>query len=196
MERLAGYHIDRLIALSLNPEAIRQAASKSSRQDGAAIRRLKAQLALHTVELETARKRVAALMDLAGSGGVNEANKTEWNAELTRWTVARDACQLRHTAVAEELSSAQKRKTSDVGLPELLQAVADRLRSPDSVIRRAVVRSLVHKVIVSPTSLRLQLLGSEQKTPSDMVFVGRGSLAQDADDRRRGGDEGVGQRRE
>lgn len=169
--------IDRLIKLSLNPEALRQATAKRSRQDGAAIRRLKAQLALHASELETARKRVTALMNLAGTGGVTDANKGEWNAELTRWTAARDACQLRHSAVADELAAAETRTTSDLAIPVLIRAVADKLCSPDSGVRRAAVRSLLYKVIVCPDRLRLQLRGEEHETPSDTVFVGRGSMA-------------------
>ncbi len=169
--------IERLVKLSLNPEAIRQAVAKSSRQDGAAIRRLKSQLALHADEVETARKRVTALMDLAGTGGVTSVNNAEWNAELTRWTAARDACQLRHTAVTAELAAAEKRKAGDHGVPAMLRALAGKLRSPDSAVRRAAVRSLLYRVVVCPDRLRLQLRGEEQKTPPDMVFVGRGSMA-------------------
>jgi len=146
---------ERVAGLALDPKAVAAATARSAKQESSGVRRLQAQLSIHTRELNEAERRVSALMDTASKGLVNEENKTTWNSELARWTAARETCRTRRDAVAEELRSAGTRKKSLVELPDLLREVADHLRTADTEARRSVIRSLLQSVTVGPDSLEL-----------------------------------------
>lgn len=165
--------IEQIIKLALDPEAVRQVTSKASRRDIAAVRNLRAQIKLHAGELDAAEKRVSALMDMAGRGMVQQANQAEWNAELSRWTSARDVCRVRHQAAIDEIAALEKLKEISNDLPAILAAVAGCLRNPDSVARRSAVRSLVDRVEIFPDRLKLFLRGRSAPAPVVCHKVGQ-----------------------